>query len=146
MVCKMSENLMQVFSTQQKQESEFMKILTDYLERNPKIGYIKFKVYEMSPANQPIPVSNAMVTVNKHIGEGYYVTKVVFTDSNGETESIPFFTVDKKYSMIPGYVHPFETYDAQIQAPNHITTDLFNIQVYDGITETQTVILSPKLE
>ena len=96
MFYEMGENLMKIFPTQQEQELEFMKILTDYLERNPKLGYIRFKVYGVSPTNKIIPVENAMVTVNKHVGEGYYITKVVFTDFNGETQSIPFFTVDKK--------------------------------------------------
>lgn len=86
---------MQIFISQLV--TQFSRILTEYLERNPKLGYIRFKVLESSPTNDLIPIHNAIVTINKYIGEGYYVSKVVFTDSNGETEAIPFLLLIKVY-------------------------------------------------
>lgn len=125
-------------------EYMFPNILADYVKKYPKLGYIKFKVYEKCETNDLIPISKARVTVNKYLGEGYYTSKIEFTDSNGETEAIPFLTIDGSVSMIPGYKYPYEIYNAHIESPDHIPVDVFNIQVFDGITQTYTVILDPK--
>lgn len=136
-----NQNIM-LNSTQQI--SEFMKLLHDYLEKNPKTGYIVFQVFQESAIEGRLPVANAIVTVNKYIGDGYFVSKVVFTDSDGKTDPIPFYTTDREYSMAPGSNHAYETYSARIESPDFITTDIFDIQIFDGITGIQSVVLSPK--
>lgn len=142
MFCDGKQKLM-LYSTQQ-QMTEFVKLLHDYIERNPKMGYIEFQVYQESAIKGRLPVANAMVTVNKYIGHGYFVSKVVFTDSDGKTDPIPLFTTDKKYSMTPGSNRAYETYNARIESPDFITTDIFGVQIFDGITGIQSVVLSPK--
>ncbi len=133
-----NRNIMQLLYSNQ-QESIFMKFMRDYLERNPKIGYIVFQVYQESPIQGRIPVANARVTVNKYIGDGYFVSKILYTDSDGKTVPIPFFTPDKKFSMTPGYAHVYETYSAYVEAPEFTTAYVSAIQVFDGITSIQPV-------
>lgn len=138
------QNIMQLLNSTQE-ESIFIKLMKAYLERNPKLGYIVFQVYEESPIQGRIPVANARVTVSKHLGNGYFVSKVLYTDSDGKTTPLPFFTPDKKFSMTPGYAHVCETYNAYVEAPNFKTENVFDIQVFDGITSIQSVVLSPEL-
>lgn len=137
------QNIMQLLYSNQP-ESIFMKLMKDYLEINPKMGYIVFQVYQESPIKGRIPVANARVIVNKYIGNGYFVSKVLYTDSDGKTVPLPFFTPDKKYSMTPGYDNLYETYSAYVEAPDYKTENVFDIQVFDGITSIQSVILSPE--
>ncbi|MDD2495469.1 MAG: hypothetical protein PHE29_09780 [Tissierellia bacterium] len=137
------QNIIQLLNSNQR-ESVFMKLMKEYLERNPKIGYIVFQVYQESPIKGRIPIDNAMVTVNKYLGNGYFVSKVLYTDSDGKTVPLPFFTPDKKFSMTPGNDHVYETYIAYIGAPDFKTAYVSDIQVFDGITSIQSVILLPE--
>ena len=59
------QNIMQLLYSNQP-ESIFMKLMKDYLEINPKVGYIVFQVYQESPIKGRIPVANARVIVNKY--------------------------------------------------------------------------------
>ena len=46
--------------------------------------------------------------------------------------------------MTPGYDNLYETYSAYVEAPDYKTENVFDIQVFDGITSIQSVILSPE--
>lgn len=137
------QNIMQPLYSNQP-ESVFKKLMNDYLEKNPKLGYIVFQVYQESPIQGRVPVANARVTVNKYLGNGYFVSKVLYTDSDGKTVPLPFFTPDKKFSMTPGNTNVYGTYSAYVEAPDFTTSSVFDIQVFDGITSIQSVILSPE--
>lgn len=116
---------------------------TTFLNENPKIGYLVFEVYEDSPVKGRVPVPNARVTVSRPLGGGFYFSKIVETDENGETEPIPLPTVSRDFSLKPGGGQVSTAYQASVEAPNYIRQDIHYIHIFDGITTDQHVTLAP---
>lgn len=116
---------------------------TSFLNMNPETGYLAFEVHEDSPVRGRVPVPGARVTVSKPLGGGFYFSKIVETDENGWTEPIPLPTVSRDLSLRPGEGRVFTTYHASVEAPGYERQDLFEIQIFDGITSVQHVALRP---
>jgi len=127
-------------------ESIIFGLLNDYLTANPKIGYLNFTVYQDSPIEGLIPIPNALITVSKSLGEGFFISKVIMSDMNGATESIPLPTVDKGLTQIPndGDAGPvYAMYNARVEAPGYKTADYFDIHIFEGVTTFQRANLNP---
>jgi hypothetical protein len=116
---------------------------TNFLNMNPEIGYLVFEVHEDSPVRGRVPVPNARITVSKPLGGGFYFSKIVVADENGETEPIPLPTVSRDLSMRPGEEQVFTSYQASVEAPGYARQDIRDIQIFDGITSVQHVNLQP---
>jgi hypothetical protein len=122
---------------------DFLEMLKGYLTDNSKTGYLTFQVYEDSPIYGIQPVANAKITVSKLIGDGYYVVKVLTTDSDGNTEPIPLPTVSGKLSRTPGATNIYSEYNAFVEAPNFFAQDVFDISIFEDITSMQSINLLP---
>jgi hypothetical protein len=114
-----------------------------YLNMNPMTGYLAFEVHQNSPVKGRVPVPNARVTISKLLGDDYYFSKVITTDENGETDPIPLPTVSRERSLKPGEGQAFASYRASVEAPGYIRQDIYDLQIFDGITSVQHVDLQP---
>ncbi|HWQ79365.1 MAG TPA: hypothetical protein VN381_11135 [Anaerovoracaceae bacterium] len=116
---------------------------TNFLSMNPKTGYLTFEVHEDSPVRGRVPLPNARITVSRPLGGGFYFSKIVETDENGETGPIPLPTVSRDLSLRPGGGQVSTSYHASVELPGYIRQDLYDIQIFDGITTVQHVALQP---
>jgi hypothetical protein len=123
--------------------ADFLEMLKVYLADNSKTGYLTFQVYQDSPIYGIQPVANAKVTVSKLIGDEYYVTKVLATDSDGNTEPMPLPTVSGKLSRTPGNTSIYSEYNACVEAPNFFAQDVYDISIFEDITSMQSINLLP---
>lgn len=114
-----------------------------FMSMNPKTGYLVFEVHEDSPVRGRIPVPNAKITISKLLGDGYYFSKIVTTDENGETDPIGLPAVSRELSLKPGEDQVFTSYSASVEAPGYNRQDIYDIQIFDGITSIQHVNLQP---
>lgn len=138
-ICKNSMTV----SPSTSDETLFFDLYENFLNDNSKIGYIEFQVYQNSPLYGILPVANAKITVSKPIGNGYFVSKVIMTNSDGKTEPVPVPTVPGNLSLIPKNVRLYSTYNATVEAQNFLTTDVFDISVFEGVTSIQPINLIP---
>jgi len=118
-------------------------LLNNYMNDNPKIGYLSFDVYQDSPVEGRVPIPNAVITVSQDLGYGYYFANVAATDDSGETEPISLPTLDRSLSLSPGQEKVCSFYNVHIQAPGYNPADFYGIQVFDGITTFQHANLIP---
>lgn len=114
-----------------------------FMSSNPGSGAVVFEVHEDSPVKGRIPVSNAKVTISRLLGDDYYLSKIVTSNVNGETEPVVLPTVSRELSLKPGEVRAFETYRASVEAPGYQRQDIYDIQIFDGITSIQHVTMAP---
>jgi len=125
------------------EETKVYNLLNDYLNANPKIGYLTFDVYQESPVEGRVPIPNAIITISKQLGDGYFIAKVITCDENGKTEPIPMPTVDKNLSYSPEYGYISATYNARVEALGFKTADFYDIHIFEGITTYQRADLTP---
>jgi hypothetical protein len=90
-----------------------------------------------------IPVPNARITVSKLLGDDYFIAKVVTSDTSGETDPLPLPAVSRDVSQQPGEGRTFTSYHVSVEAPGYIRKDLFDVQIFDGITSIQRVPMEP---
>ena len=134
----------QVLSVSKTQnESPISDYFNTYLSMNPKIGNLMFEVHYDSPVRGIIPIPNAKVTISKLLGDDYYLSKVITTNDNGETEPIQLPTVSRDLSLKPGEGRVFSTYQASVEAPGYIRKDIYDVQIFEGITSVQNINLQP---
>jgi hypothetical protein len=118
-------------------ESPVPEYFDTYLEMNPATGYLTFDVYELSPIRGRIPIPNAKITVSKLLGDDYYLSKVMTTGGNGETERLSLRTVSKEPTQRPEERNAFTNYYAAIEAPGYQKKYIYDIQIFEGITTLQ---------
>lgn len=126
-------------------EASAFELFKNFLDANPKTGYLIFQVTQDSPLQGTLPVANAKITVSKLLGSNFFVSRVLKTGNDGKTNPIPLPTVYSALSTTPGNGKVYSTYSARVEAPDFITTDIFDIQVFDGITSIQPVKLLPSI-
>jgi len=129
-----------LLSSTQNQQS-IMDLLRDYLNTNPKTGYLIFQVYQESPLKGVLPVADAKITVSKPLGNSYFISKVIMTGVDGKTDPIPLPTVQAELSKVPGNDTVCSEYVARVEAPNFTTEDVYNIRIFDGITSIEPIKL-----
>lgn len=120
-----------------RRESPVPEYFDTYLKMNPATGYLTFEVYELSPIRGRIPIPGAKVTVSKLLGDDYYLSKVMTTDGNGETERLSLRTVSKDQSQRPGERASFTNYYASVEAPGYQKKYVYDIQIFEGVTTLQ---------
>lgn len=126
-----------------KNEPNISDLLNLYLDDNPETGYIVFQVAQNSEMKGLIPIPNAKITVSKPMGNSYFVSKVIETDIDGKTKPIALPTVSSYRPLYPEDGRLYSTYNATVEATNYLTTDIYDIRVFDNITSLQTVLLIP---
>lgn len=114
-----------------------------FMSSNPGSGAVVFEVHEDSPVKGRIPVKDARITVSRLLGNDYYLSKIVTTNENGESDPAVLPTVSRELSLKPGEGRVFATYHASVEAPGYRRRDLFDIQIFDGITSIQHVNMTP---
>lgn len=123
--------------------TQFSDLLQTYLNENPETGYLTFEVYQESPIQGRLPIPNAKITISKYLGDGFYYSQIITTNQDGETDPIPLPTVSRELSLIPGNARVYATYNASVEAPGFFRNDIYDIQIFDGITAIQRVNLQP---
>lgn len=121
--------------------SSMSDLFTIYLQLNPGRGYLTFEVFNNSPVRGRVPVPNAKITVSKALGDNYYISKMLTTDANGETAPISLPTVSRSLSLQPGESRVFSTYQVSVEAPGFQKKDIYDVQIFDGVTSVQRVPL-----
>jgi hypothetical protein len=119
------------------------EFFNSFMSSNPGSGAIVFEVHEDSPVRGRIPVKNARVTISRLLGDDYYLSKIVTSNENGETEPVVLPTVSRELSLKPGENRVFAAYSASVEAPGYQRQDLYDIQIFDGITSIQHVNMAP---
>lgn len=128
-------------SSAQNNTATMSDYFTSYMQMNPGIGYLTFEVFNNSPITGRVPVSNAKITVSKLLGNDYYISKILKTDANGETEPLPLPTVSRSVSLKPGEGRAYTTYHVSVEAPGFQKQDIYDVQIFEGITSVQRVPL-----
>jgi len=126
-------------SVAQNNESPLEEYFNTYLQLNPAIGYLTFEVFHDSPVRGRVPVPNARITISKLLGDDYYISKIIRTDADGETASLPLPTVSREVSQKPGDGRVNTDYHVSVEAPGFLRKDIYDIQIFDGITSVQRV-------
>nr|WP_312579183.1 hypothetical protein [Sedimentibacter sp.] len=142
MLYSVQQNLMQLTPLSQNKPS-IADLIDLYIENNPETGYIVFQVVDNSVIDGMKPIQNAKITISKALGNGYFISKVVTTNESGKTDPVALPTVRFYHSLSPEEDISYSTYNATVEANNFLTTDIFDIRVFDDITSLQTVQLLP---
>lgn len=127
--------------TSTEEEPQVLEFLEQYLATHLKTGSLIFQVFQNSPLEGILPITNAKVTLCKSIGEGYFISKIYTTDENGKTETIALPTVSASLSQSPDNDEVYSTYDAYIEAPGFLPANIIDIPIFEGITTIQPVNL-----
>lgn len=128
-------------SVAQNSESPIEEYFNTYLQLNPAIGYLTFEIFHDSPVRGRVPVPNARITISKLLGDDYYISKIIRTDADGETDPLPLPTVSRDVSQRPGEGRVNTDYNISVEAPGFLRKDIFDVQIFDGITSVQRVPL-----
>jgi hypothetical protein len=119
------------------------EFFNSFMSSNPGSGAVVFEVHEDSPLKGRIPVKAANITISRLLGDDYYLSKIVTTNENGESEPAVLPTVSRELSLKPGEGRVFAAYHARVEAPGYQRQDVYDIQIFDGITSIQHVNMTP---
>lgn len=131
---------------QSENQPEILELLETYLTTHSKTGNITFKVFQKSPLKGTLPVPNAKITLEKELGENYYISKIFTTGIDGKTETIALPTVSAALSQNPDNKEVNATYSATIEAEGFFPVYIENIPVFEYITTIQPVNMLPDFE
>lgn len=121
------------YSIMEATELLFTEILAQYVQDNPKVGYLRFQI---TTAQGMLPVHNAVVTVSKSLGEDYFVSKVLYSDESGQTAVLALPTPSAQF---PQGGLPYSLYDVKVTESGHKTIEVYSIPVFEGITSIQPI-------
>ena len=111
-----------------------------FLTENPAFGTL---IFQVAGGQGAFPVAGATVTITKPLDERLGISVTVTTDESGKTPPLSLPAPSKELSQKPNNGIVYATYQAEISAPNHVTTKIRDLPVFDGITTIQPVNLSP---
>ena len=111
-----------------------------FLTENPAFGTL---IFQVAGGQGAFPVAGATVTITKPLDERLGISVTVTTDESGKTPPLSLPAPSRELSQSPNNGIVFATYQAEISAPNHVTTKIRDLPVFDGITTIQPVNLSP---
>lgn len=121
-------------------ESTAADPIRTFLAQNPAFGTL---IFQVTGGQGAFPLAGATVTITKPLDERLGISFTITTDESGKTAPISLPAPSKELSQQPGNGIVYAAYQAEISAPNHITTKIRDLPVFDGITTIQPVNLSP---
>lgn len=124
-------------------ETLFNNILVEFNLNNPEKGYIRFQV---TTAQETLPIVNATVTVSKSLGDDYFFAKVLYSDENGQTANLALPTPSRQSSQTPGSVIPYSFYDVRVTELNYKTVEVYSIPIFQGTTSIQPIRMNLALK
>ena len=111
-----------------------------FLSQNPAFGTL---IFQVTGGQGAFPVPNATILLTKQLNDQQSLSFTVVTDESGKTAPVSLPAPSRELSQRPGNSIVFATYQAEITAPNYVTTEIRDLPVFDGITTIQPVSLSP---
>lgn len=123
--------------------SPISELFNTFISSNPGSGAVVFQVYEDSPVRGRIPIANAKVTISRLLGNDYYISKITTTNATGESEPVMLPTASRERSLRPEEGRSSMTYRASVEAPGYQRQDIYDIEIFDGITSIQAVNMTP---
>ncbi|MBO5149796.1 carboxypeptidase-like regulatory domain-containing protein [Anaerotignum sp.] len=111
-----------------------------FLSQNPAFGTL---IFQVTGGQGAFPVPNATILLTKQLNDQQSLSFTVVTDESGKTAPVSLPAPSRELSQRPGNGIVFATYQAEISAPNYVTTEIRDLPVFDGITTIQPVSLSP---
>ena len=121
-------------------ESSASDPIRRFLTENPAFGTL---IFQVTGGQGAFPVAGATVTITKPLNERLGISVTVTTDESGKTPPLSLPTPSKELSQSPNNGIVYAAYQADISAPNHVTTKIRDLPVFDGIITIQPVNLSP---
>ena len=110
-----------------------------FLSQNPAFGTLLFQV---TGGQGAFPVEGATITVTKALDDRLDLSITVVTDESGKTEPISLPAPSRTLSQAPNGGIVYAAYQAEVSAPNYVTTEIRDLPVFDGITTIQPVNLT----
>lgn len=101
-------------------------------------------VFQITTANNTLPVNNAKITVTRRQGDTVYYNREVLSDISGKTEPICLFTLPKSLSLTSEFETPYLTYSATVEAEGYKPVEIKDIRAFTGVTAVQPVNLVPQ--
>ena len=111
-----------------------------FLSQNPAFGTL---IFQVTGGQGAFPVPNATILLTKQLNDQQSLSFTVVTDESGKAAPVSLPAPSRELSQRPGNGIVFATYQAEISAPNYVTTEIRDLPVFDGITTIQPVSLSP---
>ena len=121
-------------------ESTAADPIRQFLTENPAFGTL---IFQVTGGQGAFPVAGATITITKPLDERLGISVTVTTDESGKTPPLSLPAPSKELSQKPNNGIVYAAYQAEISAPNHVTTKIRDLPVFDGITTIQPVNLSP---
>ena len=135
-----NENNM-ILSDSTESRAHILNLLETSINNHLAIGYLIFEVFQKSPFQGILPITNATITLTKELGEGYRITKTLTTDNNGKTKPLSLPTFPAILSLDPDNQEVFSTYQAIVEAPGFSPSKTIDIPIFEEITTLQPVNL-----
>ena len=110
-----------------------------FLTQNPAFGTLLFQV---TGGQGAFPVEGATITITKALADGVSLSLQAVTDESGKTVPLSLPAPSRALSQAPNGGVVYAAYQAEISAPNYVTTDIRDLPIFDGITTIQPVNLT----
>ena len=120
-------------------ESTAADPIRTFLTQNPAFGTLLFQV---TGGQGAFPVEGATITITKALADGVSLSLRVVTDESGKTVPLSLPAPSRALSQAPNGGVVYAAYQAEVSAPNYVTTDIRDLPVFDGITTIQPVNLT----
>ena len=114
--------------------------IRSFLTQNPAFGTL---IFQVTGGQGAFPIAGATITLTKQLHDQQRLSFTIATDESGKTPPLSLPAPSKELSQKPNNGIVYATYQAEISAPNHVTTKIRDLPVFDGITTIQPVNLSP---
>ena len=102
------------------------------------IGYLQVKA---RTAQEAVPLDGVRVRVLDDEGNALYD---LVTDESGETQTVPLETVDRRFSLSPGYLGmPYVRYSVTVKTEGFAPETVTGIPIFDGETAMLPVAMVP---
>ena len=123
-------------------ESTTADPIRTFLSQNPAFGTLLFQV---TGGQGAFPVDGATITITKALDDRLGLSVTVVTDESGKTDPISLPAPSRALSQAPNGGVVYAAYQAEVSAPNYVTTEIRDLPVFDGITTIQPVNLTPDI-
>ena len=110
--------------------------VAEFMERNPKTGYLKIQVSALQGA---IPIADADIKIYLDIGGVRHLLVTDQSNRSGLTGSIPLPAPDKRLTLDPSSLKPYSSYILVLEHPDFARAEINEVPIFDGITSVQQV-------